>query len=323
MSRRGVTDLCGIILVDKPAGMTSHDVVAAVRRATGEGRVGHAGTLDPMATGLLVVLVGPATRLATYLTAASKRYEARIVFGAATDTDDAEGTVTHRAAVPADVADPDFAAGKVAELMGERLQTPPAVSAIKLGGITAYRAARAGKRLKLDPRQITVTDARLCAVNVEEPEPLESDAAVPEPVVSWDIDVRVSKGTYVRALARDLGDALGTAAHLGALRRTEAGVLSVADAHSLIEVGDAETPDEIRALFADMLVALDLPVVEIPAEHLPRARVGARLPIEGMGLQSTAEDALVALSSAGSLIGVFQRKDNALVPRTVMAEVGS
>ena len=126
-AKRGQTDLSGILLVDKPSGMTSHDVVDRVRRATGERRVGHAGTLDPMATGLLVVLVGPAARLAPYLTAAEKTYEARIVFGFETDTDDAEGQVTVTAPVPDEVADPFFAAGTVASLVGTHEQLPPDV----------------------------------------------------------------------------------------------------------------------------------------------------------------------------------------------------
>ena len=221
-ARRGATDLSGILAIDKPAGMTSHDVVDRVRRVTGERRVGHAGTLDPMATGLLVVLVGPATRLAPYLTAAEKTYDARIVFGAETDTDDAEGRVTATAPVPDEVGDPFFAAGTVASLVGTHEQVPPAFSAIKRGGVTAYEAARKGEALELEPRTIEVDRRRLLGVE-----------CVGE--YAWDVEFAVSKGTYIRALARDLGRALDTAAHLGALRRTRSGTLALAQAHTLEE----------------------------------------------------------------------------------------
>src|SRR5512140_2878132 len=134
MAKRGATDLAGILPVDKPAGMTSHDVVAQVRSATGEGRVGHAGTLDPMATGLLVVLVGPFTRLEPYLSQDEKSYLARIGFGTGTDTDDAEGTAVETAPVPECVLDPGFARSTLARVIGPSIQTPPAYSAIKVKG---------------------------------------------------------------------------------------------------------------------------------------------------------------------------------------------
>ena len=177
--------------------MTSHDVVNRVRRITGERRVGHAGTLDPMATGVLVVLVGPATRLAPYLTSAEKTYEARIAFGAETDTDDAEGRVTLTAAVPDEVCDPFAAAAMVASLVGVHEQIPPAYSAIKRGGVVAYEAARKGEALELEPRTVEVASAELLGVQVDPP--------------AWDVAFAVSKGTYIRALARDLGRAVESA----------------------------------------------------------------------------------------------------------------
>ncbi len=210
-AKRGESGLAGILVVDKPEGLTSHDVVNRVRRALGEKRVGHAGTLDPMATGVLVVLVGPATRLAPYLTAAEKRYRAQIVFGSATDTDDAEGRTIRAAPVPDEAADPFFAAATVAALVGEHDQVPPAFSAIKVDGKTAYREARAGEALELEPRRISVLDARLVGVEVE-------------PEVAWDVQFEVSKGTYIRALARDLGEAMCSAAHLGACGAPRLGI---------------------------------------------------------------------------------------------------
>ena len=269
------TGLLGILPLDKPAGMTSHDVVGAVRHATGERRVGHAGTLDPMATGMLVVLVGPATRLAPWLTAAEKTYEATIVFGSRTDTDDAEGDVIATATVPTQLSDSNFAEERVRSLEREHLQVPPAFSAIKVGGVTAHRAARAGASLELEPRPIRVLHARLLGI---------ADG----PPVTWDVELTVSKGTYVRALARDLGESLGTKAHLGALRRTASGTLALDDAHSLADVQDAGA--DVATLFVDPIRALGLPVV--PVEEAAAARVshghaarlrGCARPVAGAG----------------------------------------
>ncbi len=264
--RRGSTGLVGILPVDKPAGMTSHDVVSAVRRSTGEGRVGHAGTLDPMATGLLVVLVGPATRLAPWLSGAKKTYVARFVFGTRTDTDDAEGAVIAAAEVPAKLTEEAFAATAVQSLEAEHLQVPPAFSAIKSEGRVAHRAARAGQPLELEPRPIRVLRARLLHIE-------------PGPPTSWDIELTVSKGTYVRALARDLGHELGTEAHLGALRRVASGNLTLRDASTLERVEQAGPA--LEELFAD------------PAWVLGFARVAV-------------DDAAAALVSHGSALGPEQ-----------------
>jgi len=293
-ARRGATDLSGILAIDKPAGMTSHDVVNLVRRATGERRVGHAGTLDPMATGLLVVLVGPATRLAPYLTAAEKVYQARIVFGAETDTDDAEGRITASAPVPDEVGDPFLAGQVVASLVGTHDQVPPAYSAIKRGGVTAYKAARNGEALELEARTITVASARLLGVECMRE-------------YAWDVEFAVSKGTYIRALARDLGRALDTAAHLGALRRMRSGALDVAQAHTLEEL--LETLD-LRALFADPLAALGLPVVGVDADAAARAAIGAALPGDAEGLVAVAHD--------GVLLGVYAGSQGMLTPQAII-----
>jgi tRNA pseudouridine55 synthase len=293
-ARRGATDLSGILAVDKPAGMTSHDVVNRVRRITGERRVGHAGTLDPMATGLLVVLVGPATRLASYLTAAEKAYQARIVFGAETDTDDAEGRVTATATVPDEVGDPFFAAATVDSLVGSHEQVPPAYSAIKRGGVTAYEAARKGEALELEARTIEVAGAKLLGVECM------SEYA-------WDVEFEVSKGTYIRALARDLGRALGTAAHLSALRRTRSGALEIAQAHTLEEL--AEAPD-VTSFFAEPLAALGLPVVTVDAEQAERLATGATLPGDAEGVVAVAHD--------GALLGVYAGLNGTLRPQAVI-----
>lgn len=299
MSRRGITSLSGILLVDKPAGMTSHDVVAAVRRATGEGRVGHAGTLDPMATGLLVVLVGPYARLAPYLSAAEKSYEARIAFGTETDTDDAEGTTTRSADTPAELFDAAHAQGLIHASLGASLQTPPAYSAIKVGGRVSHRAARAGEELVLADRPIEVFEAELTAI--------DADAR------TWDVRYRVSKGTYVRALARDLGRAAGSAAHLSALRRTASGNLSLDTAHDLEDVALAAREDRIAGLFADPITALDLPVLDFS----PKEIAHGHSPVLPPGSALT-EGAHVAVRCEGVLAGVYSVRADRLAPDVVL-----
>jgi tRNA pseudouridine55 synthase len=301
-AKRGQTDLSGILLVDKPSGMTSHDVVDRVRRATRERRVGHAGTLDPMATGLLVVLVGPAARLAPYLTAAEKTYEARIVFGFETDTDDAEGRVTDSAAVPGEISDPFFAAGTVAALVGTHEQLPPAYSAIKQGGKVAHEAARAGDPLVLEPRTIEIASARLLGVECAGE-------------YAWDIECSVSKGTYIRALARDLGRALNTAAHLGALRRTRSGGASVDQARSLEEI---ESVTDIAALFCDPITALGLPVVEVSEETAERVLHGTAIGAASYDVRGLSPDATVSVAREGVLLGVYARSGEQLRPQAII-----
>lgn len=200
----------GLLLVDKPAGITSHDVVDRVRRAYGERSVGHLGTLDPFATGLLIVLVGRATRLATFLDIEPKAYEAVISFGAETDTDDATGEVTRSAPPP---AEPDVRAA-IVTLTGEIEQVPPAYSAKKVAGKRAYAAARSGEALELAPASVVVHGWEIGAFT--------GDALT--------ATITCGGGTYIRALARDLGRFSGSAAHLASLRRTRIGKFDVTDA---------------------------------------------------------------------------------------------
>ncbi len=221
--KRGLSGLSLVVGVNKPAGMSSHDVVNRCRSIFGERRVGHTGTLDPMATGVLPICVGPATRLGAYLTGHDKRYRVSIAFGAGTDTDDAAGTVVRTGEVPDRVLDPEFAAAFVASLVGRRKQMPPAYSAIKVNGKKSYEAARAGNIIDLAPRDIEVYDARLLGVH-------EGDG---EELPSWDVSFEVSKGTYIRSLARDAGVALGCPAHVAALERTELGLLTLEECVSL------------------------------------------------------------------------------------------
>jgi tRNA pseudouridine55 synthase len=279
--------------------MTSHDVVAAVRRATGEGRVGHTGTLDPMATGLLVVLIGAYTRLAPYLTSVTKTYEATISFGSETDTDDAEGAIVRTSAVPSEVLDPDYAISVLAGFCGVSSQVPPAYSAIKVGGRTAYHAARAGAPLELEPREIDVLRAEL--------------ASVDPGTDSWTVAFDVSKGTYVRALARDIGRACGTAAHLSDLRRVSSGALTLSDAHSLDAVASAAEASTLSALFVDPLNALGLPVM--PSAN-PATFTGATL--EAPDGDTLTEGQPVAVTFDGVLAGVYRSVAGRLVPAVVL-----
>lgn len=298
---RATTDLSGILLVDKPQGMTSHDVVNAVRRITGEKRVGHAGTLDPAATGLLVLLVGPATRLAPYLTGADKFYDARIVFGRETNTDDAEGETTRTASVPPDFALEAVATVKVAELVGDDMQVPPAFSAIKKGGETSYKAAREGRDLQLEARPITIADARILGVE-------------PGPPVAWNISLLVSKGTYIRAIARDLGRDLGTAAHLGLLRRTASGPLGIENARTLEQLGSA---NDIEDVMYPARKAFDYPVV--PVDEATAALVANGRPLNAEGPLAELEDeSLAVLTRDGRVVAIYARDGRAIRPAVVI-----
>ncbi len=238
----------GILVVDKPSGWTSHDVVARARRLCATRKVGHAGTLDPMATGVLVLGVGRATRLLTFLVGCDKDYAATIRLGQATLTDDAEGEVT--ASVGVVGLERDAVVAAALPLTGDIEQVPSAVSAIKVKGERSYHRVRAGESVDLPARPVTVSRFEIGDVRA-----LTVDGV---PVVDVDVEVTVSSGTYVRALARDLGTALGCGGHLTALRRTRVGGFTLADAHPLadLEARQGEpmpvTPlaDAARAAFA-------------------------------------------------------------------------
>lgn len=218
-SKAGRTE-SGLVVVDKPAGLTSHDVVARLRRALGTKKVGHAGTLDPMATGVLVVGVNRATRLLGHLTLAEKSYDATIRLGASTTTDDAEGEVV---AVTATDGVTEQAVREVAgEFVGDIAQVPAAVSAIKVDGRRAYDRVRAGEEVELAARAVTVHELTVHEVSTS-------------PHLDVVISLRCSSGTYVRAIARDLGARLGVGGHLVALRRTTVGPFGLAEASDLEE----------------------------------------------------------------------------------------
>jgi tRNA pseudouridine55 synthase len=262
---RGGPQRGGLVVVDKPGGMTSHDVVARVRRLAATRRVGHGGTLDPMATGVLVLGVERATRLLTYVIGSRKRYAATVRLGQTTVTDDAEGEVvaTADAAAVTDAA----LRGGLAALTGEIDQVPSAVSAIKIKGQRAYARVRAGEDVELAARRVVVSRLDLLEVR-------RAGA-----FVDLDIDVECSSGTYIRALARDLGAALGPGGHLTALRRTAVGGFTLDDAVTLDDL--AARPDPV-ALPLSVAAARFLPARTVTDAEARVLRHGGPLPCVGM-----------------------------------------
>lgn len=229
----------GLVIVDKPAGMTSHDVVGRCRRFFGTRKVGHAGTLDPMATGVLVVGIERATKILGLLTATDKAYAATIRLGQTTSTEDAEGVLLQQ--VSADAVTDEQIEAAVARLRGEIDQVPSAVSAIKVGGQRAYKLAREGQAVELAARRVRIDRFKVLDVRRH------------PGVVDLDVEVECSSGTYIRALARDVGAALGVGGHLTALRRTRVGRFGLTEARTLDEL--AETPRLSYSLDAACLLA--------------------------------------------------------------------
>ncbi|MEW2503273.1 tRNA pseudouridine(55) synthase TruB [Amycolatopsis sp. CA-161197] len=257
----------GLLIVDKPAGMTSHDVVARARRIMGTRKVGHAGTLDPMATGVLVLGIERATKLLGHLALDRKTYLATLSLGSSTTTDDAEGEVLTEGdpAVLAKITDEELAAG-VAELTGDIQQVPSAVSAVKIDGKRAYARVRAGEDVVLPPRPVTVYRFDVLAIRRED-DRIELDAVV-----------ECSSGTYVRALARDLGAGLGVGGHLLALRRTTVGPFTLARARTLEKL--EETPE--LSLDLDAAVAAAFPRRDVDAAEAQAVRHGRAIPAAGI-----------------------------------------
>ncbi len=289
----------GLLLLDKPAGPTSHDLVAGVRRLTLERRVGHAGTLDPMASGLLPMVLGRATRLVRFLPHEPKRYTGRIRLGIGTTTDDATGEVVYRHA--GRLPRPEQVLDQASRFRGRLLQNPPAVSAKSVGGVRAYRLARSGRAVAPRPVPVEVFRFDLC--------PLDD-------LAEWEFAAEVSTGTYLRALARDLGQALGCGGLLSALRRTAIGPMEVSAALPWPQ-GPAPPLEAIREVV--------IPLSEMPFA-LPRARL--RRPDEeerfltGGEVPATEERARegvwIVLSPAGEVLGVAEASDGRLKPIVVL-----
>lgn len=285
----------GLVLVDKPAEWTSHDVVARCRRLAGTRRVGHAGTLDPMATGLLVVGVGRATRLLGHLALHDKDYLATIALGVTTVTDDADGDVVD--VVDAGGVSDTAIVAAMAALTGELMQVPSAVSAIKVDGRRSYARVRAGESVELAARPVQVSQFSLMARRGEQ----------------LDVAVTCSTGTYVRALARDLGASLGVGAHLTVLRRTRIGGFSVSDARTLDQLAD-----EFHVVPLDAAVSTAFPIRALSDDEVYRVARGQRISSAGMPAGPVA-----AVAPDGSAVALLEERDGQVRSLVVFTPAGS
>ncbi|GAA3811233.1 tRNA pseudouridine(55) synthase TruB [Sphaerisporangium flaviroseum] len=283
----------GLIIVDKPAGWTSHDVVGKMRRLAGTRKVGHAGTLDPMATGVLVVGVEKATRLLGHLTLTEKGYDGTIRLGETTNTDDAEGEVLARSSA-AQVADEAIRAG-VAALTGPIMQVPPQVSAIKVNGERAYKRARAGEEVELQARPVTVHAFEITAIR------REGDA------IEVDASVSCSSGTYIRSLARDLGAALGVGGHLTRLRRTRVGPYDLSVARTIEQLAEAC----VILPMADA-VAAAFPRMDVSEDQAKLIGHGGRLPSAGLG-----SGPIGVFGPDGTVLALVEERGSTLRPLAV------
>jgi tRNA pseudouridine55 synthase len=312
----------GLLVVDKPQGWTSHDVVARSRRICGTRKVGHAGTLDPMATGVLVLGIGRATRLLTFLVGSDKDYSATIRLGQSTVTDDAEGEVTD-AAGASGVTESDVRRA-VATLTGEIQQVPSAVSAVKVGGERSYARVRAGQGVSLQARPVTVS-----RFEVRELRPVSgagpaqgghrSTGAEP-PCLDVDVEVTVSSGTYVRALARDLGAALGTGGHLTRLRRSRVGSFTLDQAHGLEELtARAEAGDPLPVIPLAEAARAAFPVRELSAEEARALGYGQRIPCAEPGRR----EPVAAFAPDGTLVAMLDESAHIARSHVVFAPAAS
>jgi tRNA pseudouridine55 synthase len=289
----------GVLVIDKPVGMTSHDVVQIVRRGTGIRRAGHTGTLDPRASGVLVVLVGPAVRLSEFVSASDKRYQAIIRLGERTDTYDADGEVLERSAVDISY---EMLEEALTKFEGTVEQLPPAYSAKKINGKKAYELAREGEEVDLDTKEIDVYHLEL----------LEWDS--PEAVV----DVYCSSGTYVRSLANDLGEVLGVGGQLIGLRRTKSGEFALRDAVQLRKLQDAfENGDWYKYLIPAAEALSDWPSRELTFDEVDLVRHGHRVPT--LEEPDNPDNWVRAISQQGELVALMEYvpEDKEWQPRKV------
>jgi tRNA pseudouridine55 synthase len=279
----------GLLIIDKPLGMTSHDVVGRVRKLLGTRKVGHAGTLDPEASGVLVVCVGDATRLLEYLTANHKAYKAMVSFGASTDTDDASGRVLYQQSAA------ELTESAVHEALsaftGEIVQQVPMFSAVHIDGERAYDLARRGEVFDAPSRIVHIHELKLCSF-----EPGETALAK--------LSIACSKGTYIRSLARDLGRHIGIPAHLSALRRTSSGAFHIESAISLETLGGLADPS--MALLPTEIGVQDLPQIRVDEREQQRLTVGQTIPFATAATPRDAETGAIvaAMTADGRLVAV-------------------
>lgn len=301
----GAVPIDGIFNIDKPTGMTSHDVVARIRRLAGQKRVGHAGTLDPAASGVLPILLGQATRVAEYLSESGKAYRATIHFGVVTDTYDADGQVVREAPVALTRDDIERA---LPEFLGDQLQRPPIYSALKRDGQRLYALARKGQDVAVEPRPITIT--RLEIIDWSPP--------------TLTLDVECGKGTYIRSLAYDLGERLGPGAHLAALIRTRSGPFTLRASITLDTLAAAFYDDSWRDYcFAPDEALLDWQAAILDEANEARVRFGQTLRVEArdtMDFQPPERPLLPLLraySADGRFLGILRREESAYQPHKV------
>jgi tRNA pseudouridine55 synthase len=290
----------GILNINKPAGLTSHDVVQQVRRLLKEKRVGHTGTLDPSATGVLVLCIGKATRIAQYLEAGEKEYRAVMQLGVTTDTLDADGKVLEtRCHVPPDRS---RVLQALQQFIGAIMQTPPAYSAVKVQGVPSYKLARQGKAEPLKPRQVTIHAIEL--------------ASYEHPFIG--IDVRCSKGVYIRTLSADIGEALGCGAHLTSLIRTRSGRFGVNEAVSLGQLELLSGKGALQELIVALDTALeDIPSVTIEDDSAQKILHGNRISAPAGNIR---EDVLVRVHGRdGTLLALAREKGGEIRPETVFS----
>ncbi len=287
----------GLVVVDKPAGFTSHDVVAKLRKVYGQRRVGHAGTLDPDATGVLLVGLGRVTRLLRFLQEAGKRYEGTVRFGVATSTLDAAGDVLDRS--PMELTREQVVAA-AERFVGEIEQVPPMVSAVKVGGRRLHELAREGREVDRPPRRVRI-------------DTLTVDDFEPGPYPAAHIGVACSSGTYIRTLAADLGVALGGCAHLESLRRTAVGSFTLDEAHDL----DAVAADPQGCAVTPVAAMRDLELVKVDVEQARAVRHGATF--TAGGLTTAGEGPFAVVDHEGALLAVYERKGAGVKPAVVVA----
>jgi tRNA pseudouridine55 synthase len=299
----------GLLIVDKPAGWTSHDVVARCRRLCGTRRVGHAGTLDPMATGVLVLGINRATKLLTFLVGCDKTYTATIRLGQSTITDDADGEIEACHDVSALTA--DAVAAAVAALTGAIAQVPSSVSAIKVDGKRSYARVRAGQDVVLPARPVTVSRFEI----------LSQRTRTVQRQGVWDLDVivEVSSGTYIRALARDLGTALGVGGHLTALRRTRVGRFGIDDAHSLTDLEVASEADDMPLLALAAAARSCFTVRELTGPEATAIGYGQRIASQLAGRNQP----VAAVAPDGHLVAMLDESGSLAKARVVFAASGS
>jgi tRNA pseudouridine55 synthase len=299
-SRREASDVAGVLVVDKPPGPTSHDVVQAVRRAAGQSRVGHTGTLDPGATGVLVVCLGRATKLVRFLQAGRKTYAARMVLGVETTSQDADGEVVARTSAAA--VDERRFCEALTRFQGDIEQLPPMVSAVKVGGERLHEKARRGEEVDRDARSVTVHDLVLDEFEVSDPD---------HPRASF--LVTCSPGTYVRTLAHDVGRLLGVGGSLVALRRVANGPFTVDEANDLDAIAAAGQDGTLSELLLtpEAAVARTLPTLEVEDP-------GAALALtQGKPGDARGREGSYALTHAGALIGIYADRDGRARPELV------